>query len=315
MQRIIIDTDTAGDDVNALLTALHYFKVEGVTIAGGNVAFDQEVENALYTIQVADPGYKVPVYKGYNSPMLSFAQKVHKTVENIHGNYGMGDAEFAKAEQRPEEQHAVDFIIEIVKANPGKIALLAIAPLTNIAMALKKDPTIAADIPHLYVMGGTNNSLGNITPSAEYNFYVDPEAARIVLHAGIPITMISWDICTKYSVMYEDDLNEIEALNTKGSRFFMEINNFVRRANKATHNIDGSTHPDAILVAIAANEALMTQSNQYYVDIETAGELTRGYSLVDTNNVTGNTANVRVCEAVDRAGFKAALIEVLNALV
>lgn len=315
MQRIIIDTDTAGDDVNALLTALHYFKVEGVTIAGGNVAFDQEVENALYTIQMADPGYKVPVYKGYNSPMLSFAQKVHKTVENIHGNYGMGDAEFAKAEQRPEEQHAVDFIIEIVKANPGKIALLAIAPLTNIAMALKKDPTIAADIPHLYVMGGTNNSLGNITPSAEYNFYVDPEAARIVLHAGIPITMISWDICTKYSVMYEDDLNEIEALNTKGSRFFMEINNFVRRANKATHNIDGSTHPDAILVAIAANEALMTQSNQYYVDIETAGELTRGYSLVDTNNVTGNTPNVRVCEAVDRAGFKAALIEVLNALV
>ena len=315
MQRIIIDTDTAGDDVNALLTALHYFKVEGVTIAGGNVAFDQEVENALYTIQVADPGYKVPVYKGYNSPMLSFAQKVHKTVENIHGNYGMGDAEFAKAEQRPEEQHAVDFIIEIVKANPGKIALLAIAPLTNIAMALKKDPTIAADIPHLYVMGGTNNSLGNITPSAEYNFYVDPEAARIVLHAGIPITMISWDICTKYSVMYEDDLNEIEALNTKGSRFFMEINNFVRRANKTTHNIDGSTHPDAILVAIAANEALMTQSNQYYVDIETAGELTRGYSLVDTNNVTGNTPNVRVCEAVDRAGFKAALIEVLNALV
>ncbi|MER2041084.1 nucleoside hydrolase [Desemzia incerta] len=315
MQRIIIDTDTAGDDVNALLTALHYFKVEGVTIAGGNVAFDQEVENALYTIQVADPGYKVPVYKGYNSPMLSFAQKVHKTVENIHGNYGMGDAEFAKAEQRPEEQHAVDFIIETVKANPGEVTLLAIAPLTNIAMALKKDPTIAADIPHLYVMGGTNNSLGNITPSAEYNFYVDPEAARIVLHAGIPITMISWDICTKYSVMYEDDLNEIEALNTKGSRFFMEINNFVRRANKATHNIDGSTHPDAILVAIAANEALMTQSNQYYVDIETAGELTRGYSLVDTNNVTGNTPNVRVCEAVDRAGFKAALIEVLNALV
>ena len=303
MQRIIIDTDTAGDDVNALLTALHYFKVEGVTIAGGNVAFDQEVENALYTIQVANPGYRVPVYKGHNSPMLSFAQKEHKTVENIHGNYGMGDAEFEKAEQRPEEQHAVDFIIETVKANPGEVTLLAIAPLTNIAMALKKDPTIAADIPHLYVMGGTNNTLGNITPSAEYNFYVDPEAARIVLHAGIPITMISWDICTKYSVMYEDDLNEIEALNTKGSRFFMEINNFVRRANKTTHNIDGSTHPDAILVAIAANEALMTQSNQYYVDIETAGELTRGYSLVDTNNVTGNTPNVRVCEAVDRAGF------------
>src|SRR5690606_35599799 len=158
------------------------------------------VENALYTIQVANPGYRVPVYKGHNSPMLSFAQKEHKTVENIHGNYGMGDAEFEKAEQRPEEQHAVDFIIETVKANPGEITLFAIATLTNLAIALKKDPTIAADIPNLYVMRGTNNTLGNITPSAEYNFYVDPEAARIVLHAGIPITMISWDICTKYSV-------------------------------------------------------------------------------------------------------------------
>lgn len=315
MRRIIIDTDTAGDDVNALLTALHYFKVEGVTIAGGNVAFDQEVENALYTIQMANPGYHVPVYKGHNGPMMAFAQKEHKTVENIHGSHGMGDAIFEKTAQRPEEKHAVDFIIETVKANPGEIALLAIAPLTNIAMALKKDPSIVKDIPHIYIMGGTNNSLGNITPAAEYNFYVDPEAARIVLHSGVPITMVGWDMCTKYSVMYEEDLNEIEALNTKGSNFFMEINNFVRRANKETHNIDGSTHPDAILVAIAANETLMTQSNHYYVDIETAGNLTRGYNLVDTNNVTGHTPNVRVCEKVDRAGFKAVLLEVLRTLV
>lgn len=315
MQRIIIDTDTAGDDVNALLTALHYFKVEGVTIAGGNVAFDQEVENALYTIQVANPDYYVPVYKGHSGPMMAFAQKEHQTVENIHGSHGMGDAKFEKTAQRPEEQHAVDFIIETVKANPGEISLLAIAPLTNIAMALKKDPSIAKDIKHIYVMGGTNNSLGNITPAAEYNFYVDPEAARIVMHSGAQITMIGWDMCTQYSVMYEKDLNDIEALNTKGSQFFMDINNFVRRANKVTHNIDGTTHPDAILVAIAANETLMTQSNHYYVDIETTGELTRGYNLVDINHVTGKTPNVRVCEAVDRDGFKKGLLEVLGSIV
>src|SRR5690606_8806019 len=129
---------------------------------GGNVDFDQEVENALYTIQVFNPEYYVPVFKGYEGPILG-AQTGHVTVEDVHGRDGMGDSFFEKAKQCPEEKHAVDFIIETVKANPGEIELLAIAPLTNIAMALKKDPSIAKEIPHIYIMGGTNNSLGNIT--------------------------------------------------------------------------------------------------------------------------------------------------------
>src|SRR5690606_18104573 len=162
MRRVIIDTDTAGDDTIAILTALHHFKVEGVTITGGNVDFDQEVENALYTIQVFNPDYYVPVYKGYEGPIIG-TEEGHVTVEDVHGSDGMGDSFFEKAKQRPEEKHAVDFIIETVKANPGEIELLAIAPLTNIAMAIKKDPSIIKDIPHLYIMGGINNSLGNIT--------------------------------------------------------------------------------------------------------------------------------------------------------
>lgn len=314
MRRIIIDTDTAGDDAIALLTALHNFKVEGVTIAGGNVAFDQEAENALYTIQLTNPKEKVPVYKGYEGPMLSYTEKGHETVENIHGDYGMGDAKFEKVEQRPEKQHAIDFIIEKIKANPGAISLLAIAPLTNIAMALKKDPSIIKDIPHLYIMGGINNSLGNITTSAEYNFYIDPEAARIVLHSGIPITMVGWDMCIKYSLMYNEDFNKIANLNTKGSQFFLDINNFVKKANKDAHKVDGSTHPDTLLVAIAADESLMSRYSSYYVDIETRGELTRGHNIVDLHNTTGNEPNVRVCESVDREKFKAALIEVLKTI-
>src|SRR5690625_2464413 len=146
MRKIIIDTDTAGDDAIALLTALHYFKVEGVTITGGNVAFDQQVENALYTIQVANQKEYVPVYKGYEGPIISAGEEEHQTVEDVHGSDGMGDAFFEKAKQQPEEGHAIDFIIDTVKANPGEISLLAIAPLTNIAMAIKKDPSIIPDI-------------------------------------------------------------------------------------------------------------------------------------------------------------------------
>lgn len=314
MKRIIIDTDTAGDDTIALFTALHHFKVEGVTIAGGNVAFEQEVENALYTIEVANPGYHVPVFKGFERPILATGQEIHQTVEDVHGSDGMGGAHFPKATQKPEEGHAIDFIIEKVKANSGEISLLAIAPLTNIAMALKKDPTIVNDIPHIYIMGGTNNSLGNITAASEYNFFVDPEAAKIVLHAGIPITMVGWDMCTEFSLMDPSDHKEIEELQTAGSDFFIKINKVVMEFNKSVHKLSGTTHPDTLLVAIAANEEVMTESNWYYVDIETKGELTRGYSLVDINNRSEKEPNVRVCESIDRGEYKKDLLNVLKAI-
>ncbi|NIK11388.1 nucleoside hydrolase [Alkalibacillus almallahensis] len=314
MSKIIVDTDTAGDDTIALLTAIHHFKVEGVTITGGNVDFDQEVENALYTIQVANHDQKIPVFKGYEGPILNVDTTSHTTVEDVHGRDGMGDSFFNQAIQRPESEHAVDFIIKTVKENPGDISLLAIASLTNIAMAIKKDPTIVEDLNHIYIMGGTNNSLGNITAAAEYNFYVDPEAARIVLHSGVPITMVGWDMCVGFSVLNDDEHREIEALETSGSEFFRQVNQVVKRFNKEVHQLDGTTHPDTLLVAIAADESIMTQSSHYYVDVETEGKLTRGYSLVDINNRSGYQPNVRVCEAVDRERFKSTLHDVLRAI-
>ncbi|WP_028558785.1 nucleoside hydrolase [Paenibacillus pinihumi] len=313
-RKVIIDTDTAADDTIAILTALHYFQVEGVMITGGNVQFDQQVENALYTIQVAGKSGQVPVYKGYERPLMSIGEQEHRTVEDVHGKDGMGDSFFDKAVQAPEKGHAVDFLIDAVHRNPGEIHLIAIAPLTNIAMALKKDPTIAPKIPHLYIMGGTNNALGNITPSAEYNFYVDPEAARIVLHSGIPITMVGWEMCTQYSIMDDADHEEIEALGTKGSKFFQDVNRVVMRFNKSVHRLNGTTHPDTLLAAVAADEKIMTKSNLYHVDVETAGELTRGYSVVDINNRLERPRNVRVCEAIDRSAFKDMLFEVLKAI-
>lgn len=313
-KRIIIDTDTAGDDTIAILTALHYFQVEGITITGGNVQFDQQVENALYTVEVAGKGGQVPVYKGIERPLMSLGETEHRKVDDVHGSDGMGDSFFEKAVQRPAEGHAVDFIIETVHNNPGEINLLAIAPLTNIAMAMKKDPTIIGEIPHIYIMGGTNNALGNITPTAEYNFWVDPEAAKIVLHSGVPITMVGWEMCTQYSIMDEHDHEEIAALSTKGSKFFTDVNKVVMKFNKAVHKLDGTTHPDTLLVAAAANEAIMTKANKYHVDIELVGELTRGYSLVDINNRLEREKNVRVCESIDREAFKSMLFDVLRAI-
>jgi purine nucleosidase len=313
-KRVIIDTDTAGDDTIAILTALHYFQVEGIMITGGNVQFDQQVENALYTVQVAGKSGQVPVYKGHERPLMGLGKNEHRTVEDVHGKDGMGDSFFEKAVQSPAEGHAVDFLIETVHNNPGEMHLLAIAPLTNIAMAIKKDPTIVPKIPHLYIMGGTNNALGNITPSAEYNFFVDPEAAKIVLHSGIPMTMVGWEMCTQYSIMDDYDHQTIEALSTKGSQFFKDINKVVMQFNKSVHKLNGTTHPDTLLAAVAANESIMTKSNLYHVDVETIGELTKGYSLVDVNNRLERTKNVRVCEEIDRNAFKEMLIEVLRSI-
>ncbi|WP_407933963.1 nucleoside hydrolase [Aquibacillus rhizosphaerae] len=313
MRKVIIDTDTAGDDTIAILTALHHFHVEGIMITGGNVQFSQQVENALYTVEVAGKGGQVPVYKGQEGPLLQF-EKTHRTVEDVHGSDGMGGANFPLAKQRPEKEHAVDFFIDSVHKNPGEITVLAIAPLTNIALAIKKDPTIIPKIRDIFIMGGTNNYLGNITPAAEYNFYVDPEAARIVLNSGIPMTMVGWDMCTQYSIMSDDDHQEIIALGTKGSQFFNAVNKVVKEFNKNVHKLNGTTHPDTLLMAVAANEAIMIKSGRYFVDVETKGEFTRGYSLVDINGRLGKQPNVLVCESINRNAYKKMLLEVLAAI-
>ena len=310
MNKIIIDTDTAGDDTIAILTALHNFDVLGITITGGNVDFDQQIDNALYTTEIA--GYdNIPVYPGYEGPIFG-QDESHTTVEDVHGSDGMGDSFFPKPKRAAEDSHAIDFIIKKVHENPGEVTLLAIAPLTNIAMAIKKDPTIVDKVKHLYIMGGTNNALGNIVPSAEYNFYVDPEAAKLVLQSGIEMTMVGWDMCTDYSLMFDKEHEEIEALATKGAKFFTDVNRVVKKFNREVHKLDGTTHPDTLLVAIAADEKIMSQSNKYFVDVETKGELTRGYSLVDINGRLDKEPNVRVCEKVDRERFKAHLYDVLG---
>jgi len=313
MKRVILDTDTAGDDCFAILIALMHpnLKLEAITIAGGNVGFDQQVENALYTVQVAGKGGTVPVYKGCEAPLLG----KHETVEAVHGRDGMGDSFFDKAVQRPEKEHAVDIIIQKAHQYAGDLSLLAIAPLTNIAMALQRDPSIAGKIERIYVMGGTNNALGNIKPTVEYNFWVDPEAARIVLRSGIPITMVGWEMCTQYSIMDDNDHAEITALNTTGTRFFHDVNRVVMKFNKEVHRLNGTTHPDALLVAVAADPAVMSKSGDYFVDVELAGEYTRGYSVVDINGRLGREANVTVCEEVDRDRFKNMLVDVLKQIV
>ena len=160
-------------------------QLEAITICCGNVRFEQEVENALYTVE--QTGRNVPVYAGCDRPLL--AEWVG--AEYVHGEDGMGDSFFEQARQRREPEHAVEELVRRVDEAPGELTILAQAPLTNVAAAVVRDPSFASKVKSLVVMGG---GIGNITPAAEFNFHVDPEAAKIVFKAGFDVTLFTWTI-------------------------------------------------------------------------------------------------------------------------
>jgi purine nucleosidase len=200
----------------------------------------------------------------------------------VFGADGMSNANFAKARQRPEARHAVDAIIDLVMGNPGEITILAQAPLTNIALAFLKEPRIAKAAKHLWIMGGTDNAIGNVTPAAEFNFYVDPEAAKIVLNAGFNVTLSTWTLTLRSGILPGADLEAIARLGTPLSQFFCKVNEATVAYSKGRHGASGSTHPDSLTCACMIDESLILESADCVVDVETAGELTRAYCSVSS---------------------------------
>jgi purine nucleosidase len=305
--RLLVDTDTAGDDVFSLLLALRHpqAQLEAITIVCGNVRFEQEVENALYTVETAGRGGEVPVYEGCARPLI--ADWVG--AEYVHGQDGMGDSAFPRAGQRPAPGHAVDELVRRVNESPGELTILAQGPLTNLALAVARDADLPRKVRRLYVMGG---GVGNITPAAEFNFYVDPEAARIVLGAGFPLTLFTWTLTRSHGVFGEDKLAQIEALGTPLSRFFGQVNRKALEFDRGVAGIPGSTHPDSMMCAAVLEPSLVLVAEEAVVDVETRGELTRGWNLIDTMGRTGREPNARVVTDYDTERFFEMLLDVLR---
>jgi inosine-uridine nucleoside N-ribohydrolase len=305
--RLIVDTDTAGDDVFSLLIALRHpgVTLEAITVCCGNVAFDQEVENALYTVEMAGRANEVPVYAGCREPLL--AEWVG--AEYVHGQDGMGDSSFPRVRQRPEAEHAVDELVRRIGESPGELTILAQAPLTNLALAVTRDPAIAGKVAHLYVMGG---GVGNITPAAEYNFFVDPEAAKIVLNAGFPLTLFTWSLTRTHGVFDDERLARIAALGTPLADFFGQVNRKAREFDDKVNHLGGSTHPDSMACAAIVEPSLILASEQAVVDVETSGELTRGWNLIDTLGRVDRGPNATVVTDYDTDRFFELLLGVLE---
>lgn len=318
--RLIIDTDTAGDDCLSILLALKAPEVtlEAITVCHGNVAFDQQVENALYTLEISGRGRQVPVYRGCQLPMIR--KPVDAT--EFFGRDGMSDAGFPRAAQRPEAKHAVDAIVDLVMANPGQVDILAQAPLTNIATASIKEPRLAQTVRHLWVMGGMDNSIGNTTPASEFNFFVDPEAAKIVVNAGFPLTLSTWTLTLASGVLPAEALDRIAQLGTPLARFFRQISQAPFERTRVRYGTPLSTHPDSLTCACAIDESLILESAACRVDVETQGELTRGYSSICVPNLPegakndplwpSGRPNARVIRRADTARFTERLIAALT---
>lgn len=309
MRRFFIDTDTASDDAVALVMALKHpgVQIEAITVVAGNVPLDQGVQNALHTVELT--GVAVPVYSGMAAPLF----RPLETAQSVHGQDGMGDINLPLSGRTPAPEHATDVLIETINRYPGEITLVTLGPLTNVAMALLREPAIAGMVRECVIMGGTGQGYGNVTPVAEFNIWVDPEAARIVFESGMPITMVGWDISYTYATFGPAEAARLRDIGTPLATFCIDIQATLTTYAIESSGLEGFDLPDPITMAIALEPGIATATKRLFVAVETGGDWCRGQTVVDHLGVTGREPNVEIVFAADRERFLALLHEAVAA--
>lgn len=303
---IIIDCDPGHDDAIAILLALAHPKqldIRGITTVGGNHILDKITDNALRVLSFVNAD--IPVAKGAAAPL--FGKLV--TGAMAHGDSGMDGPLLPPSRFRPVEKGAVEFMLDIIRTSEEKITLVPMAPLTNIALLITAYPEVKERIEKISLMGG-GLAYGNITSTAEFNIYVDPEAARIVFDSGIPITMSGLDVTDKAAI-FED---EIQELKQRGPVSVMvgELLDFYSIYGKKMGYIGSALHDPCAIAWLLHPE--LFQSEQLHVSVETEGRLTRGMTVADRRKKPDNGANTKVLMGVDREAFIRLLFDSLEQL-
>jgi purine nucleosidase len=316
----LIDTDVASDDAVALIMALRApdVRVVAITTVAGNVEVEQATRNALYTVELC--GASVPVFVGAEKPLL----RAHQSATWFHGRDGLGDHGYPAPRQKAEKFPAVDAMIESIEANPG-LVVVTLGPLTNLALALTRKPDLAAQVGRCVVMGGAPCCEGNVTPAAEYNIWVDPEAARIVMLSGLPVEMVGWQTCRGEAVLNEGDIARVLEFHNPVARFSIECNSRAREAYMEQTGEDGISLPDPVAMSMALDPTIGNQWSEHYVEVEIRSELTRGMTVVDRLNVAADERNqtvwaealrkgskTKVCWTIDNRRWKEALFSALR---
>ncbi len=287
--QFLIDTDTASDDAVALIMALRSpaIRVLAITTVAGNVAVQQSTRNALYTAELCSAD--VPVFIGAEKPL----NRVHQSAHWFHGRDGLGDHGYPAPRKAPEKQHAAEAMIATIESNPG-LVLVTLGPLTNVALALQRNPAIAGKVGRCVIMGGAPCCEGNVTPAAEYNIWCDPEAARIVLRSGLPVELVGWHLCRGEAALKPGDIKQVLSFGTPQARFAIECNSRAQEAYFEQTGEHGISLPDPVALSVALDPTIVTQQSEHFMDVETSSELTLGMTVVDRLNVAANDRNREV---------------------
>ena len=303
--KVIIDTDPGQDDAAAIMLALGSPEIEvlGITAVAGNVPLALTARNARIVCEMCGRG-DIKVFAGADRPL----RRAQVTAEHAHGKTGLDGPELFEPSMPLAHGYAVDFLIETVMSEaPGTVTLCAIGPQTNIALALQKEPAVAGRLKQIVLMGGGYFSQGNITPSAEFNIYVDPDAAAIVFACGAPLVMMPLDVTHKV-LATQSRVERIRAVGNRAAESLAEMLSFYERFNVEKYGSDGAPLHDPTTIAWLLEPDLF-KGRLCNVEIETQSDLTRGATVVDWWGVTERSRNTLVIRDVDADGFFALLTE------
>lgn len=310
-RKIIIDTDPGQDDAVAILLALaspEDFDVLGIVAVAGNVSLERNARNALKVVELSGRT-DIPVYAGCERPM----RRHLVTAEHVHGETGLNGPDLPEPKIKLQEQHGVDYIIATLLAHDvGSVTLCALGPLTNIAMAMVKAPQITSRIREIVMMGGAYFEVGNITPTAEFNIYVDPEAADVVMRSGVPIVMAPLDL-THMILTTRERLDRIRAIGNRTGTAVAEMLAFSERFDLNKYGTNGAPLHDPCVIAYLIQPELFS-GRHVNVTIETASELTMGMTVADYWGVTGRVKNVIFLRSGSAEDFYSLLTERLARL-
>ncbi|MDJ0821424.1 MAG: nucleoside hydrolase [Paracoccaceae bacterium] len=310
-RKIIIDTDPGQDDAVAILLALaspEELEVLGITAVAGNVPLPLTQRNARMVCELANRR-DIPVFAGCDTPL----ERTLVTAEHVHGKTGLDGPDLPDPTMPLQDQHAVDFIIDTLRAaDPGTVTLCPLGPLTNIATAFTRAPDIVSRVQEIVLMGGAYFEVGNITPTAEFNIYVDPQAADIVFKSGAQLTVMPLDV-THQALVTTPRNDAFRALGTPVGIAVAQMTDFFERFDKEKYGSEGAPLHDPCVTAYLIRPDLF-KGRHVNVEIETTSPLTLGMTVADWWGVTNRAPNATFMGSLDADGYFALLTERLARL-
>lgn len=295
-RKIILDVDPGHDDAIAILLAAASDEIEllGITTVAGNQTLEKTTLNARRIATVA--GINVPIYAGLSRPLV----RDQIIAADIHGSSGLDGPVFPEPKVPVQEEHAVDFIIRTLMESSGDVTLVPTGPLTNIACAFIKRPEVIKKVKEIILMGGAYG-LGNVTPAAEFNIFADPEAARVVFHAGVPLTMVGLDL-THQATATPDILERIKSVGTRMGDLVFQMLDFYGSAYYKVYGILSPPVHDPCTVAKLLDPDVFT-TKPAYVDVDIKSDIDYGRTVCDFYGITGREPNAQVAIELDRERF------------